>query len=77
MMGEPFAQAFVRVAKQTKGVKAGVVHVVKGNPDQSKHLETAKTSIFGLDLDFVNLRSEEYVAESRIPSATVSASHFA
>lgn len=43
------------------------VHKISCNPDKSKHLETATTRICGLDVDFVNLRSEEYVSNSRIP----------
>ena len=41
--------------------------VVKLNPDKSKHLETACCKIMGIDIDFVNLRGEEYGEESRIP----------
>ena len=33
----------------------------------SWHLETATTKILGLDIDFVNLRSETYTDDSRIP----------
>ena len=45
--------------------------VVKGNPGQSKHLETAKTTVLGVDLDFVNLRDEAYAQDSRIPTQVV------
>ncbi|KAA1098180.1 CCA tRNA nucleotidyltransferase, mitochondrial [Puccinia graminis f. sp. tritici] len=42
-------------------------------PDQSKHLKTA--TILGLELDFVQLRSEEYSnQDSRIPSSVNSCS---
>lgn len=44
------------------------VHKVAVNPEKSKHLETAMTRICGLDIDFVNLRSEEYASDSRVPS---------
>ena len=37
------------------------------NPEQSKHLETARMKVAGLELDLVNLRSEEYAESSRIP----------
>ncbi|KAM7477807.1 hypothetical protein LguiA_026020 [Lonicera macranthoides] len=37
------------------------------NPEQSKHLETAKMHIDGIEIDFVNLRSEDYSENSRIP----------
>ncbi|CDR98121.1 tRNA nucleotidyltransferase/poly(A) polymerase family domain containing protein, putative [Babesia bigemina] len=43
------------------------VGVVKRRPEQSKHLETATLSILGLNVDFVNLRSEDYADDSRIP----------
>lgn len=43
------------------------VHKIEKNPDKSKHLETATTKLYGLDVDFVNLRSEEYTDDSRIP----------
>lgn len=43
------------------------VHKIDKNPAKSKHLETATTKLYGLDVDFVNLRSEEYTEDSRIP----------
>lgn len=44
---------------------------VEANPEQSKHLETARTSILGLEIDLVNLRCEEYAENSRIPNQIV------
>jgi len=46
----------------------GNLHNVARNPDKSKHLETAMVKIFGLDLDFVNLRRETYADDSRNPA---------
>lgn len=43
------------------------VHVIARNPEKSKHLETATTKVCGLEVDFVNLRSEKYTENSRIP----------
>jgi tRNA nucleotidyltransferase/poly(A) polymerase len=43
------------------------VHLIQSNPEKSKHLETATCRILGFDLDFVNLRSESYSTNSRIP----------
>ena len=43
------------------------IHKIEANPEKSKHLETATTSIFGFDIDFVNLRKETYSAKSRNP----------
>jgi tRNA nucleotidyltransferase (CCA-adding enzyme) len=71
MMGHPFAVEFADYASNAKHVDVKSIATVKGNPDQSKHLETAKTAVFGLDLDFVNLRAEEYAISSRIPTAVV------
>lgn len=48
-----------------KGV--GDLHKIMANPDKSKHLETVTTRVFGLDLDFVNLRKEIYDEVSRNP----------
>lgn len=42
------------------------VHVIKNNPEKSKHLETAVIRINGLFVDFVGLRSETY-SNTRIP----------
>lgn len=44
------------------------LHKIKANPEKSKHLETATTRFLGLDLDFVNLRKEEYAHDSRTPT---------
>lgn len=33
---------------------------IQANPDQSKHLETARMTVGGLEIDLVQLRSEEY-----------------
>ena len=45
----------------------GNLHNVARNPEKSKHLETAMVKMFGLDLDFVNLRKETYTENSRNP----------
>ncbi|KAI0719119.1 hypothetical protein C8T65DRAFT_636843 [Cerioporus squamosus] len=67
MMGVPFAERFVEFCR-TKDLTAKNVAKIESNPDQSKHLETARTTILGIELDFVNLRSEEYAENSRIPT---------
>ncbi|KAI0271652.1 hypothetical protein BC834DRAFT_967099 [Gloeopeniophorella convolvens] len=68
MMGHDFAVAFTEFVGAQKDLPVKAVATVKGNPGQSKHLETAKTSVLGLDLDFVNLRDEAYAEDSRIPT---------
>lgn len=45
----------------------GNLHKIAKNPDKSKNLETATVKIFGLDIDFVNLRTETYAEDSRNP----------
>lgn len=49
-----------------KELGGGRIAVIDARPEQSKHLETAQLNIFGLDIDFTNLRKESY-SESRIP----------
>ncbi|KAI9445557.1 hypothetical protein H4582DRAFT_1806222 [Lactarius indigo] len=68
MTGHAFALEFTEFASKLKHLPVKSVAVVKGNPGQSKHLETAKTTVLGLDLDFVNLRDEAYAQDSRIPT---------
>lgn len=43
------------------------IHKIAANPEKSKHLETITTRMFGIDVDFVNLRKEVYDEESRNP----------
>lgn len=45
----------------------GGIHKIESNPEKSKHLETATTRLLGLEIDLVNLRSETYTEDSRIP----------
>ncbi len=49
----------------------GGLHKIKANPEQSKHLETVTTKIFGLDIDLVNLRTETYADDSRNPQMAI------
>jgi tRNA nucleotidyltransferase (CCA-adding enzyme) len=65
--GAPFAQYLKEYASDL-GIETGKVAVIQKNPEQSKHLEAATLKIYGLELDFVNLRSEEYTSASRIPT---------
>lgn len=70
MMGIAFAQQFVAFCTM-KGLETDKLAKIESNPERSKHLETARTTILGTELDFVNLRSEEYTEDSRIPSQIV------
>ncbi|CAG8824759.1 10002_t:CDS:2, partial [Racocetra persica] len=68
MMGCEFGE-HVNNFLRLKGHATENIHKIESNPEKSKHLETATTKIFGYEIDFVNLRSEEYVEDSRIPNA--------
>ncbi|XP_022134377.1 putative CCA tRNA nucleotidyltransferase 2 isoform X2 [Momordica charantia] len=67
MLGSEFVDR-VREYLLTVGEEAQGVAVIPCNPDQSKHLETARMRIFDMWIDFVNLRCEEYSENSRIPT---------
>lgn len=56
------------------GILPKSVHKIESNPEKSKHLETAMTRLLGLDIDLVNLRSETYGTDSRIPKMVPQAS---
>jgi tRNA nucleotidyltransferase (CCA-adding enzyme) len=47
------------------------IGVIAANPSQSKHLETATMNIHGMDVDFSNLRHEQYQDDSRIPTTII------
>ena len=69
--GESFVMGLKEwLEEEKKGTDETInkIHKIKKNPDKSKHLETCTTKLFGLDIDFVNLRSESYTDNSRIPT---------
>lgn len=70
LSGEEFALKLLSYASQHNidlGQNASSLHTIKKNPEKSKHLETCTTKLYGLDIDFVNLRSEQYTEDSRVP----------
>ena len=71
-MGVTFAEHFVSFVSSQKQLPVKAIAKIERNPDQSKHLETARTTVLDTELDFVNLRSEEYAGDSRIPTEVVS-----
>jgi tRNA nucleotidyltransferase (CCA-adding enzyme) len=73
MMGVTFAEHFISFVSLKKGLPVKDVKKIERNPDQSKHLETGRTTVLDVEMDFVNLRSEEYAGDSRIPTEIVSA----
>lgn len=68
MSGAAFA-SLVREYMLENNIDVDDIGVIKANPDQSKHLETAVLKIYGISIDFVNLRKETY-SDSRIPDIT-------
>lgn len=66
MNGEPFA---IKVKEFLKSDMSNVSKI-QVNPEKSKHLETATARVFGLDVDFVNLRAEVYQSDSRNPTVS-------
>lgn len=75
MTGEDFASRIADICavpevKQTHHIgddDLGRLYKVAKNPEKSKHLETTSAKLFGLDVDFVNLRKETYAEDSRNP----------
>ncbi|CAH2354120.1 CCA tRNA nucleotidyltransferase, mitochondrial [[Candida] railenensis] len=68
LSGEDFAsRLFDYTQEKYPDLTLKAVHTIKKNPEKSKHLETCTTKLFGLDIDFVNLRSEAYTEDSRVP----------
>ncbi|KAL5206828.1 hypothetical protein ABZP36_035037 [Zizania latifolia] len=65
MMGQNFCEKVNEYSKLMGEEQKGI-GVIQCNHDQSKHLETARILIFGIWIDFVNLRSEKYAENSRI-----------
>lgn len=80
MFGEEMAE-IVRLKNFKKDVADGKVKkdaaapkgygVIKANSDKSKHLETAVCKVMGEWVDLVNLRSEEYAQDSRVPTIDI------
>ncbi|KAL0214445.1 hypothetical protein P9112_006629 [Eukaryota sp. TZLM1-RC] len=68
MMGVDFANK-INEFLSIRGEAAGKLAVIEQNPEKSKHLETARMKLMGSWIDFCNLRSETYTADSRIPTA--------
>ncbi|KAK3139436.1 hypothetical protein QOZ80_5AG0383180 [Eleusine coracana subsp. coracana] len=70
MTGQNFCEKVNEYSKMVGEEQKGI-GVIQCNPDQSKHLETARMLIFDIWIDFVNLRSETYAENSRIPTVEI------
>lgn len=67
MLGKEFCEKVNEYLLST-GEETHGIGVIQCNPDQSKHLETARMRLLDEWIDFVNLRSEDYSENSRIPT---------
>jgi tRNA nucleotidyltransferase/poly(A) polymerase len=65
--GRVFCEALNEWSERTLG-RSFAVGIVRLNPDKSKHLETATMQLGRYSCDFVNLRTEEYASDSRVPT---------
>ncbi|KAK1602629.1 hypothetical protein QYE76_048180 [Lolium multiflorum] len=70
MTGQNFCER-VNEYSEFLGEEQKGIGVIQCNPDQSKHLETATMLIDDIWIDFVNLRSEKYAENSRIPTVEI------
>lgn len=69
MTGKGFAK-FLAQQMIEDGSSSCDICIIDSNPVKSKHLEVATMKLFGVQLDFVNLRTESY-NESRIPQIKI------
>jgi len=67
MTGRDFAEKAKEYSQRHPDSKIGKMYTVEQNADKSKHLETTAIEISGLKIDLVNLRTEDYADDSRIP----------
>lgn len=70
MLGRDFAERVNSYLAKHNMHKASV-GLIQKNPDQSKHLETATMRVLDVWLDLVNLRTETYSHDSRIPDVAI------
>lgn len=75
MYGEELAEIVRKKLNEEEhkedGGKSKGYGVIKANSAKSKHLETAVCKVYGEFIDFVNLRSEEYGEDSRVPKIEI------
>ncbi|WZZ57110.1 hypothetical protein YC2023_057217 [Brassica napus] len=67
MTGSRFLEKFQNYFSRKVGEKVNV-HIIKSEPEKSKHLETGKMRLYDQWIDFEQLRKEEPDENSRIPT---------
>ena len=70
MYGEDFAK-LIKQHSATSEMQSSNIGVIKCNNEKSKHLETATIRVEGQWIDLVNLRSEKYSEDSRVPEIDI------
>ncbi len=66
MSGYEFASGLISKYNERVPDNKKYLHKIARNPEKSKHLETTVINLYGIDVDFTNLRSEKYT-DTRIP----------
>ena len=67
MYGQEFAKLISEHLNKEENADKKRFGVIKANSDKSKHLETATIRVGDMWIDLVNLRSETYSEDSRVP----------
>lgn len=70
MTGKQFAGVMNTWLKR-QGHRNINIGIIQQNPEKSKHLETATATLGKFSVDFVNLRTETYSVDSRIPEVKI------
>lgn len=68
LTGAQFYKYAIAYGKKFPDAQIGKSYTVDMNVEKSKHLETVAVEIGGIKIDFVNLRSESYGEDSRVPT---------
>lgn len=68
MTGQQFLQFAEQYRANHPEAPLGKNYVVQANAEKSKHLETTALEIGPFKIDFVNLRTESYADDSRVPT---------
>jgi tRNA nucleotidyltransferase (CCA-adding enzyme) len=71
MYGEDFAKMINDQLNKEGNTDKKRFGVIKANSEKSKHLETATIRVEGVMIDLVNLRSETYSEDSRVPEIEI------
>lgn len=69
MFGEQFAEMLNEKLYHDPAKKK--FGLIKANNEKSKHLETATIRVHDMMIDLVNLRSEKYSEDSRVPTIEI------